>query len=230
MSQIAQQTVNNEATPADIHLRDDILSELEWVPHVDEEQISVTARDGVVTLCGAVRHYAEKTAAEQAAKAVHGCRAVTNDIKVDILGPSRRNDADITDAAVNSLRWDIQVPPDKVKVSVWDSWVTLEGTVDWQYQKEAAERCVRYLMGVKSLSNNIAIKPLAKSVDVKSKIEQAFRRNAGLDARRITVATFNGGVILAGTVASWAERDDAVAAAWAAPGVTSVDVELKVVP
>jgi osmotically-inducible protein OsmY len=230
MSQIAQQTVNDEATPADVRLQDDVLSELEWVPDVDEEQIRVTARDGVVTLCGGVTHYAERIAAEQAAKSVHGCKAVTNDIKVDILGPARRSDAEISEAAVNSLRWDIQVPPDKVKVSVWDGWVTLEGTVDWQYQKEAAERCVRYLMGVKSLSNNIAIKPLAKGVDVKSKIEEAFRRNADLEARRITVATFNGGVILAGTVASWAERDDAVAAAWAAPGVTSVDVELKVVP
>ena len=230
MSQIAQQTVNNEATRADICLRDDVLSELKWVPNIDEEQINVTARDGVVTLRGGARHYAEKTAAEQAAKSVHGCKAVTNEIKVDILGPARRSDADIAEAAVNSLWWDSQVPPDQVKVNVWDGWVTLEGIVDWQYQKEAAGRCVHYLMGVKFLSNNIAIKPMAKDVDVKRKIEQAFRRNAGLDARRITVATFNGGVILAGTVASWAERDAAVAAAWAAPGVTSVDVELKVVP
>jgi osmotically-inducible protein OsmY len=222
--------MKNEPNSTDIRLKDDVLNELEWVPDVDQQQIKVHVQDGVVTLSGGVAHYAEKTAAEQAAKTVYGCRAVVNEIKVEMLGATRPSDADIAAAAVNSLRWDIQVPPDKVKVSVKDGWVTLDGMVDWQYQKEAAERCVRYLMGVVSLSNNIAIKPLAKAVDVERKIEEAFRRNANLEARRITVATFNGGVILSGTVASWAERDDAVTAAWAAPGVTSVDVELKVVP
>ena len=120
MSQATQQVVKNEANPTDIRLKDDVLSELEWVPDVDQEQIKVAARDGVVTLSGKVVHYAEKAAAEKAAKAVYGCRAVANEIKVEMLGVARRSDADIAAAAVNSLRWDIQIPPDKVKVGVKD--------------------------------------------------------------------------------------------------------------
>lgn len=214
----------------DSQLKDNVLSELKWWPSVDAAHIGVTAKDGVVTLTGQVAHYTEKTAAEDAAKVVYGCMGIANDIKVQLPGSAKRTDQDIALAGLNALKWDFQIPRDKVKVSVKDGWVTLEGTVDWQYQKEAAERCVRYLMGVVSVNNTIAIKPTVKWIDVKNKIEDAFRRNADLEARRITVATFNGAVTLSGSVASWSERDDAVTAAWAAPGVTSVNVELSVMP
>lgn len=214
----------------DAQLKDNVLSELKWWPNVDAAHVGVTAKGGVVTLTGQVDHYAQKTAAEEAAKAVYGCMGVANDIKVELPGSGKRSDQDIAVAALNALKWDIQIPHDKVKVIVKDGWVTLEGTVDWQYQKEAAERCIRYLMGVVFVTNSIAIKPMAKWIDVKSKIEDAFRRSADIEARRITVATFNGAVTLSGTVASWSERDEAVTAAWSAPGVTSVDVELKVIP
>jgi osmotically-inducible protein OsmY len=222
--------MKTEMNLKDSRLKDDVLSELKWWPSVDAAHIGVTARDGVVTLSGQVAHYSERSGAEHAAKSVYGCMGIANDIEVEMLEAGKRSDTDIALAAVNALRWDIRIPPEKVKVYVKDGWVTLDGTVDWQFQKEAAERWVRYLMGVVSVSNNIAIKPVAKSIDVKNKIEEAFRRNADLEARRITVAAFDGAVTLAGSVATWSERDDAVAAAWAAPGVTSVDVELKVIP
>jgi osmotically-inducible protein OsmY len=214
----------------DAQLKDNVLSELKWWPNVDAAHVGVTAKEGVVTLTGQVGHYAQKTAAEDAAKVVYGCMGVANDIKVELPGSDKRTDQDIALAALNALNWDIQIPRDKIKVVVKDGWVTLAGTVDWQYQKEAAERCVRYLMGVVFVTNTIAIKPIAKWIDVKNKIEDAFRRNADLEARRITVGTFNGAVTLSGTVASWSERHEAVTAAWAAPGVTSVENELKVIP
>jgi osmotically-inducible protein OsmY len=214
----------------DAQLKNNVLNELKWWPNVDAAHVGVTAKEGVVTLTGQVDHYAQKTAAEDAAKVVYGCMGVANDIKVELPGSGKRTDQDIAAAALNALKWDIQIPRDKIKVIVKDGWVTLEGTVDWQYQKEAAERCVRYLMGVVFVSNAIAIKPAVKWIDVKNKIEDALRRNADIEARRITVATFSGAVTLSGTVTSWSEREEVVAAAWAAPGVTSVENELKVIP
>jgi osmotically-inducible protein OsmY len=214
----------------DAQLKNNVLNELKWWPNVDAAHVGVTAKEGVVTLTGQVDHYAQKTAAEDAAKVVYGCMGVANDIKVELPGSGKRTDQDIAAAALNALKWDIQIPRDKIKVIVKDGWVTLEGTVDWKYQKEAAERCVRYLMGVVFVSNAIAIKPAVKWIDVKNKIEDALRRNADIEARRITVATFSGAVTLSGTVTSWSEREEVVAAAWAAPGVTSVENELKVIP
>ena len=213
-----------------LQLQSDVQTELKWQPRVSAAQIGVAAKDGVVTLTGQVAHYTEKTAAADTAKGVYGVKAVANDITVELLGASKRTDADIAAAAVNALKWDFQVPDDKVKVMVQDGWVKLEGIVDWQYKKDAAERCVRYLMGVAGVTNSIGIKPRATSAGVKGKIEDAFRRHAHLDARRIAVETLDGTVTLSGTVSSWSERDDAESAAWAAPGVNCVDDQLVVVP
>ncbi len=157
-------------------------------------------------------------------------KGIANDIEVEPPGSSKRTDQDIAEAALSALKWDFQVPGDKVKVVVKKGWVTLEGTVDWQYQKDAATRCVHYLMGVIGVSNQIAIKPTAKWIDVNNKIEDAFRRNADLEARRITVNTHDGKVTLTGSVSSWSERNEAVSASWAAPGVTSVKDNLTVMP
>ena len=213
-----------------LQLQSDVQTELKWQPSVNSAEIGVAAKDGVVTLTGQVAHYTEKTAAADTAKGVYGVKAVANDISVELPGSSRRTDADIAAAALSAMKWDFEVPEDKVKVVVRDGRVTLEGTVEWQYQKDAAERCVRYLMGVLVMTNSIGIKPRATVAGVKGKIEDAFRRHAHLDARRIAVETLDGTVTLSGTVSSWSERDDAESAAWAAPGVNCVDDQLVVVP
>jgi len=214
----------------DTQLQSSVLAELKWRPSVDSAHIGVTADDGIVTLTGQVQHYTEKLAAENAAKDVLGVRGIANDIKVEPKGSLKQSDKDIAAAAIGALKWDYEVPDGKVKVVVNDGWVTLDGTVDWQFQRDAAERCVRYLRGVVGVTNEISIKPSAKWIDVKIKIEDAFRRNADLDARRISVVTSDGRVTLIGTVRTWSERDAAVSSAWAAPGVTWVEDDLVISP
>jgi osmotically-inducible protein OsmY len=214
----------------DAQLQSDVMNELKWWPNVNAAHLGVAAKDGVVTLSGQVTHYAEKAAAEKAAKIVYGVKAIADDIEVKLDASNKRSDQDIAEAALNALKWDFEVPKDKIKVLVDKGWVTLEGTLDWQYQKNSAERCVRNLMGVIGVRDHITIKPSVKWVDVKNKIEDAFRRNADLDARRIVVSTQHGTVTLSGEVSSWTERQSAVSAAWSAPGVTSVKDELTVIP
>ena len=214
----------------DSNLQSDVLAELKWWPGVDEAHIGVTAKGGVVTLSGHVAHYAEKVAAEDAAKGVYGVSGLANEIQVEMPGTHKRNDADIAETALNALKWNYAVPADKVKVIVKNGWVTLEGNVDWQYQKDAAGTAVRSLLGVSMVSNNLGIKPVLPFIDVQGKIEAAFRRNADLDARRIQVASTAGHVTLTGTVSTWAEKDAAVWAAWSAPGVNQVTSELAIVP
>jgi osmotically-inducible protein OsmY len=214
----------------DSQLQSSVLAELKWRPSVDSAHIGVTADDGIVTLTGQVHHYAEKLAAEDAAKEVFGVKGIANDIKVETAGSLTRSDKDIAEAAADALKWDYEVPDDKVKVVVKEGWVTLSGNVDWQYQKDAAYRCVRYLLGVVGVTNNVSIKPSTKWIDVKTKIEDAFRRNADLDERRISVVTNDGRVTLTGTVRNWSERNAAVSGAWAAPGVTWVEDDLVISP
>jgi osmotically-inducible protein OsmY len=212
----------------DKKLQADILEELNFWPSVNAAHIGVTAKNGIVTLTGQVAHYAEKFAAEESAKGVYGVKGIANDIVVETPSSFKRTDQDITEAAVSSIKWDYYVPKDKVKVVVTNGCIKLEGTVDWQYQKDAAARCVRNLMGVSLVTNHIVVKPTAKSADVKTKIEDAFRRSADLEARRITVNTHDGKVTLTGSVSSWSEFDEAFSAAWAAPGVSSVNNDLVV--
>ena len=212
----------------DSQLQKDVLAELKWQPSLNAAHIGVTAKDNTVTLTGQVEHYMEKIAAQNAAKGVYGVQAIANDIKVELPGSNSRTDEDIAAAALNALTWDIEVPNDSVKVIVSNGYVTLEGNVDWHYQKDAAERCIQYLMGVKAVTNSLHIKPTAKWTDVTHNIEAAFRRSADMDARRIAVETHDGKVTLSGSVSSWKERDEAVIAAWAAPGVTSVNDKLAV--
>jgi osmotically-inducible protein OsmY len=214
----------------DTELQQDVMNELKWEPTIKAAEIGVGVKDGVVTLSGYVDSYVKKWAAGRAAARVSGVRAVAEEIQVRLAGSLKRSDEDIAGAVANVLEWNILVPHDRVRVQVQDGLVTLSGEVDWWYQKNAAEEAVRYLMGVVLFNNEITVKPPVKPLDVKPKIESAFRRNALLDSRRVTVETRGGWVILSGSVRNWAERAEAQWTAWAAPGVSEVENNIIISP
>ena len=215
-------------TRTDTQIQTDVLAELKFEPRVQPNEIGVVVKDGVVTLTGWVDSYLKKWAAEQAAHRVRGVKAVANDIELRLPSSSEKTDADIAKAAIQALEWDAYVPPGKVKVTVDKGWVTLSGEVDWQYQKLDADRVVRRLTGLKGVSNLIQVKPRVTPTDLKQQIEQALIRSAQTDAQRITVEVDGSKVILKGTVRSWAERQEAERAAWAAPGVTALDNRITI--
>ena len=214
---------------SDSQLHQDVLAELKWEPSISEEEIGVAVKDGVVSLTGFVDSYAQKYAAERVASSVAGVRAVAEDLEVKLPGQTERTDTDLAHAAVNALKWDIRVPKDKITATVEKGWIELRGEVEWQYQKWAVESAVRNLTGVKGVSNFIAVKPKKVSAyEVSTKIKDSLRRNAEVEADRIAVEAKDGTVVLRGTVRSFAEREEAEAAAWRAPGVTNVEDKLSV--
>ena len=212
---------------SDSTLEKDVREELLFDPRVDDKAITVSAKGGVVTLTGAVASYAAKLAAYHDAERVSGVNAVVEHMDVSLPDMHSRNDADLAKAATAALRWDVRVPEGALKISVRDGWITLDGNVDWQYQRQAADAAVRYLTGVKGVNNLIAVSPAKRALDVKQHITDALRRSAETDAKEITVETAgSGSVTLRGKIHSWAEREEVNRAAWATPGVRTVHDEL----
>ena len=207
---------------SDKQVQQDVIAELNWEPSVNAAQIGVEVKDGIVTLAGHVGSYAEKWDAERAAQRVSGVKALAIEMDVKLSGSSKRNDADIARSAESALQWTTFLPKDRVKVMVEAGCITLSGEVDWEYQRESAAGAVRYLMGVTSVSNQIAIKPKVSSSAVKSDIEAALKRRATADARKISVEVHGDDVTLTGTVHTWSERDLARHSAWGTPGVRNV--------
>jgi osmotically-inducible protein OsmY len=209
-------------------LQRNVLAELDWDPRVNAAKVGVTVDDGVVTLTGTVDSYADKIAAEKIVMRVVGVRALANDLSVTLPTTAKRSDTDLAKAAVQALDWDVRIPQKRITATVRDGWVSLEGEVEWNFQREEAGKSVRRLKGVIGVSNMITVKPRLKATDVKTKIEEALTRNAEIDAQHIKVAVDGSKVILTGTVRSWAEREDAQHAAWAARGVANVDNRIGV--
>ena len=213
---------------SDTQLQIDIKEELKWEPRVRDEEIGIQVRDGVVTLMGTVPDYGQRARAERAVERVAGVRAVAQELTVKVPNTHLRSDTDLAHQIVNTLAWDTEVPFQTVKAKVDDGWVTLEGEVEWQFQRNAPERAVRYLAGVKGVSNLLKVKAHVSTYDVAQHITAALSRSAEADAKKIKVTAAGGKVTLTGTVRSWPERADAQQAAWSATGVTEVDDRLAV--
>ena len=213
---------------ADIDLRQSVLEELDFDPSFDADGIGVAVENGVVTLTGHVRSYAAKLAVERAVQRVKGVHGIAEEIEIRYPADKRTADDQIAERALSSIKWNAQVPGDAVLVKVEKGWVTLSGTVDWQFQRIAAESAVRRLSGVAGISNMIAIKPQVRPTDVKSKILDALKRNAQLEADAIRVSVDNDTVTLEGNVKAWYERGIAERAAWSAPGVSKVEDRISV--
>lgn len=215
-------------TRTDAQIQSDVLAELKWEPRVQPNEIGVAVKNGVVTLTGSVDSYTKRWAAEDAAHRVRGVKAVANDIEVRLSSDDKKTDADLAEAVVRALEWDAFVSIDDLDVTVEKGWVTLKGQVEWQYQKQDAERVVRRLTGVTGVTNLITVKPRVAASELQQKIEKALIRSVETDAKRITVEVDGDSVILMGTVKSWAEREEAERAAWGAPGVASVDNRITI--
>ena len=210
----------------DEEIQKDVLAELKWDAQVQPNEIGVSVKDGVVTLTGWVDSYLKKWAAEDAAHRVAGVKAVANDLEVKLF--SERTDADIAETAIRALQWDAAVPADKIHVTVSKGWITLKGEVEWQFQKQDAERVVRRLTGVTGVSNLITVKPSTTATELKKRIENALVRNAQVDAGKITVEVQGSKAILKGSARAGIEKEEAERVAWLAPGITSVENRITV--
>jgi osmotically-inducible protein OsmY len=215
---------------SDEELERDVRDEFKWDPVLDADDIAISVKNGVVTLAGFVKRYSDRLEAEVAAKRVAGVKAVANDIEVRLPAIDQRPDPDIARDAVAALKTELPISYDRIKVVVRDGWVTLEGAVEWQYQKTTAENAVRKVKGVKGVTNVITVKPKVQPSELQRKILEAFKRNAEVDANRITVEANGSEVILKGTVRSWIEREEAERVAWSAPGITRVEDRIVVSP
>lgn len=209
-------------------LRHDIIDALDWDPSVDSANIGVAVDNGVAVLSGHVPNYAQKFAAERIATGVKGVSAIADEIEVRYIGAPGHTDEDIAHRAVQMLNWDVMLPDDAVKVKVSKGWVTLEGQLDWEYQRRAAAADVRKLGGVMGVTNLISLKTRVQPADVSRRIEAALKRDAELEARQVRISALDGKVTLDGKVHSWREREAVERAAWSAPGVHKVEDHLSI--
>ena len=209
-------------------LQKDVQDAIKWEPLLNAAEIGVKVKDGIVTLTGTVDSYAKKYEAEDAAKNVAGVKAVVEKIDVKLAHWGKTTDAEIATEVLNAFKWNWRIPDDKVKVKVESGWVTLEGELNWNYQREAATDAVKNLLGVIGVSNNLKIKSETHDAVEKMDIESALRRNWSINDDDIEVEVSGTTVTLTGTVKSWYQRDEAEKIVWNAPGVWSVDNELVV--
>jgi osmotically-inducible protein OsmY len=223
----------NEEMKSDEEIQKDVIAELSWeaaVSALKPAEIGVSVRNGVITLSGNLDSFAKKMSAEKAANRVGGVKAIANDILVKPAVTFRKSDTDIAEIIVNTVKWSTSIPEEKVMVSVEDGFVTLEGEVEWEFQKRSATKAIEDLRGVKGVNNKIVVVSKAPAAnDIKQKIKSAIQRNAEMDANRIDVEIRNNVVVLSGEVRSMAEKTDAEEAVWSAPGVDRVENKLEVI-
>jgi len=214
--------------PTDFDIKRDVEAELRWSPEFDERDVAVKVKDGVVLLSGYIGNYYEKYQAEKAVKRVRGVAGVANDIQV--RSGAGVSDPEVARSAVSALKLALPAVAANVKVIVKQGHLTLEGMVEWEFQRQQTENAVRFLKGVTEVTNLVQLRPRVEPIDVKRRIEEAFRRSAEVDAGRVSVQAHDGEVTLGGTVRSWSEREEAQQTAWSAPGVTRVKNEIRVSP
>jgi len=212
----------------DSQIQKDVMAQLNWEPILNASEIGVGVKEGIVTLSGIVDTYTKKMMAEKAAKKVSGVKAVALDIQVGVSPLFRKTDSEIAETVLNALRLHTAVQEDRIKIKVEDGVVTLEGEVEWEYQRKAAVNAIENLPGVRNVLNYITVKPKVVASDIEKKIDSAFHRSATIDAEKIRVETIGSKVTLKGKVRSMAEKDDAEDAAWSAPGVMTVENRLDI--
>lgn len=213
----------------DSQLYSEIMEKLEFDPVIDPAHITLSVHEGIVTLRGFVKHFVEKRAAEQAVRNVEGVQGIADELEINLHESLKRSDTDIAQAAIHTLQWNMNIPADKIKVTVADAKIKLTGDVEWGYQRQSAEKSLRNLTGIKEIDNQIKVKPLqpiASPQEIKEKILREFERNAAIDARKVQVETSGSKIVLKGQVTSQAEYKEANWAAWSIPGVTEVENQL----
>src|SRR5215472_7280758 len=215
-------------TRSDTEIQSDVQDELTWTTNVKSNEIGVAVREGVVTLTGTVESYLARQSAQDAAFQVRGVHAVANEIEVRLHALAERTDSDLALAVLNAFKWDTVIPTDQVEVTVSHGYVTMKGEVDWYFQREAAQRVVQRLAGVKSINNLITVVAHPTPGDIKQRIERALVRNAEIDADTVTVSVSGNTAVLKGTVHSYAEKVAAGRTAWLAPGITSVENDIQI--
>lgn len=213
---------------SDLSLRQNIIDELEFEPSLNASNIGVTVENGIVTLTGHVGSYMEKVRAERVVQRIKGVHGVAEELEVRYPDDKKTSDDEIAKRALNIISWDTSIPANKVQVKVEGGWITLSGQVEWYYQKVSAEEAVRKISGVKGVINMMTIEPRVQPSDIKKRIENALKRKAGVEASKIKVSVAGGKVTLDGDVNAWFERNAAESAAWAAPGVTSVEDHIRI--
>ncbi len=212
----------------DSEIQKDVMAEIRWEPLLNVSEIGVSVKNSIVTLSGTVDTYTKKLKAEEAAKRVVGVKAVVENVDVKVSSLGQKTDADIAEAVVNALRWHTSVPDEKIKVKVEKGWVNLDGSVEWEFQRNSAKNAITNLSGVIGISNNIKIMPTLKVTDIKNKIASAFQRSATIDSEKINIIADGSRITLTGKVRSYTEKKDAENAAWLAPGVDRVENKIEI--